>query len=336
MSKRLLILFTLFITAQTSALKAGDPGEKPRVVATASMIADMAQTIAGDLLTVECIVPIGGDPHLHEPTPRDARMVSEADLILVNGLTFEGWLGKLIANSGTSATVDTVTKGIEPIRSQTYENAVDPHAWMDAANGLMYIRNITEALVRIDPENEDIYRFNYDAYRDQLEQLDRYIQEQINTIPEAKRLLITSHDAFHYYGKKYGLKLESLLGTSTDAEIQTGDIIRISKVIRDYQIPAIFTESTINPKVLEQLAADHKVVIGGKLFADSIGDEDSEAPSYLQMLKHNTDTIVKGLTMEWSGGAGSSFSGKWILLIAKLLLAAVVAYFISRAIRRRS
>jgi len=329
MSRYTLILIYLLLVSPPLAICQEGP-QRPRVVATASMIADMAQTIAGDLLTVECIVPIGGDPHLHEPTPQDARMVSEADLILINGLTFEGWLGKLISNSGTSASVDTVTKGIEPIRSQTYQNAVDPHAWMDASNGQVYIRNITEALVRLDPQNEDIYRFNYGVYRDQLEALDRYITEQISTIPESKRVLITSHDAFHYYGKRYGLQLESLLGTSTDAEIQTGDIMRISQVIREQKIPAIFTESTINPKVLEQLASDQRVVIGGKLYSDSIGHEDSEAPTYLDMLRYNTDTIVKALTMPWEEKDPSSGLPLGWLLFPAIALVAIVAALIWR------
>jgi len=324
---RLLLLWMLI-----PVFGVADTGDRPRVVATASMIADMAQTIAGDRLEVACIVPIGGDPHLHEPTPGDARLVSEADLILVNGLTFEGWLGKLIANSGSAAVVDTVTRGIEPIRSETYENAVDPHAWMDAANGLIYIANIADALIRLDPENEDIYRFNYEVYREQLLQLDRYIIDRIASIPEEKRVLITSHDAFHYYGKRYGLRLESLLGTSTDADIQTGDIMRISKVIRESGIPAVFTESTINPKVLEQLASDQRVTIGGKLFSDSIGDKDSEAPSYLDMLRYNTDVIAQALSSSATQNEPArTVSLWWMWLIPGLFLLGIASFFYLRS-----
>lgn len=292
-------LIALFFLLLPFVFHAKTADERPRVVATASMIADMAQVIAGDLLEVQCIVPIGSDPHLHEPTPGDARMVSDADLILVNGLSFEGWLGKLIANSGTVAIVDTVTRGIDPIRSDRYTNAVDPHAWMDAVNGQVYIRNITEALVRLDPANEDVYRFNYEAYRQQLKELDAYIHREIARIPVERRVLVTSHDAFRYYGVRYGLRLESLLGTSTDADIQTADVMRISRVIDSSGIPAIFAETTVNPKVLEQLARDHGVGIGGKLYSDSIGDKYSDAPGYLEMLKYNTDMIVAALTGEF-------------------------------------
>lgn len=275
---------------------------KPKIVATASMIADMARNIAGDNMEIDCIVPIGGDPHLHEPTPRDAMLVSKAQLILMNGLTFEGWLNELVENSGTKATSILVTEGIKAVESLSYENSADPHAWMDASNGLIYIKNIKEAFVKFDPENEPVYEKNYQNYKSKLEVLDLFIMEQIQRIPKERRILITSHDAFQYYGRRYGIQLEAILGTSTDADVQTSDIMRINKVIRKNKVPAVFVESTINPKLLEQLAKDNDIVIGGELYADSIGDEKSPAPSYYDMLKYNTLTIVKALI----GGEGTS------------------------------
>ena len=269
--------------------------QKPKIVATASMIADMARNIAGDKMEIDCIVPIGGDPHLHEPTPRDAMLVSNAQLILMNGLTFEGWLNELVENSGTKAESILVTKGIKAVESLSYENSADPHAWMDASNGLIYIKNIKDAFVKLDPENADVYEANYLAYRSKLEELDRFIMEKIQSIPEEKRILITSHDAFQYYGRRYGIQLEAILGTSTDADVQTSDIMRINKVIRENKVPAVFVESTINPKLLQQLAKDNDIEIGGELYADSIGDKDSPAPSYYDMLKYNTLTIVNAL-----------------------------------------
>lgn len=271
-------------------------GQKLKVVATASMIADMAYQVGGDLIEIRCVVPIGGDPHLYDPTPGDASMVAQADLILQNGLTFEGWLGELIENSGTTANILTVTDGIDAIKSLVYENATDPHAWMDASNGLIYIKNIRDALIGLDPENAAYYAANHEEYVIRLKELDRYIQEKINSIPENKRILITSHDAFQYYGRRYGIRLESVMGTSTDAEVQTADIIRLNKVIKESGIPALFVETTINPKVLEQLAWDNRVKIGGKLYSDSIGDKDSPAPTYYDMLKYNTDVIVTALS----------------------------------------
>ncbi len=287
------ILFSLLLLSQFGFAQTEEP---PLVVATASMFYDMAKNIAGEHMPIQLIVPIGSDPHLHEPTPRDAKLVSDAQLILKNGLTFEGWLEELIKNSGTAAEVSTITEGIEAIASDQYANSTDPHAWMDVSNGLIYIRNIKDALSQLDPLHEADYEANYQRYKKELEELDRYIETQVNSIPENRRVLITSHDAFQYYGRRYGIQLESTLGTSTDAEVQTSDIVRLNKIIRNNKIPAIFVESTINPKLMNQLAKDNNIKIGGKLYADSIGDEDSPAPTYAAMLKYNTDTIVKALT----------------------------------------
>ena len=304
--------------------------EKKTVVATASMMADMAKNIAGGMVNVECIVPIGGDPHLHEPTPRDAQMVNRADLIIKNGLTFEGWLDELIENSGTKAKTIRVTEGIQPIKSVEYENSADPHAWMDASLGLTYIKNIKDALSELDPDNADIYAFNYGVYKTQLEDLDQYIKTAIQKIPAQKRVLITSHDAFQYYGRAYGIRLEAILGTSTDAEAQTSDIIRLNKVIKTSNVPALFVESTINPKLLKQLAKDNDIEIGGQLYADSIGDEESPAPTYIDMLKHNTDVIVAALSRESSTEETTTSDKKsesnWLLwgIIAALLIGGFV------------
>ncbi len=271
---------------------------KLRVVATASMISDMVSEIAGDHIELECLVPIGGDPHIYYATPKDAQLIAKADLLFKNGLTFEGWLNELIENSGSDAKVITVTNGVKPIESLVYKNAVDPHAWMDVTNGLIYIENIKNALIDLDEKNAEIYQANYARYQKVLIGMDQYISEKIATIPRKKRILITSHDAFQYYGRRYDITLESILGISTDADVQTTDIMRIHSVIKEHEVPALFIESTINPKILEQLASDNNIRIGGKLYADSIGDKDSPASSYVNMLKHNTDVIAAALNQE--------------------------------------
>lgn len=285
----ILLIFPFLLNAQE---------EKKLVVSTASIFADMAEVIAGGKLDIQMIVPIGGDPHIYEPTPGDAQLVNRADLILRNGLTFEGWLNELIENSGTEAEIVTITEGIQPIESIQYKNSTDPHAWMDVANGLIYIENIKNALVALDPDNADIYEFNYGIYRQQLQDLDQEIQQEIRRIPEKRRILITSHDAFRYYGKRYGIDVQAILGTSTDADAQTSDIVRLNKIIQESGIPAVFIETTVNPKLLQQIATDNDIEIGGKLFSDSIGDTDSPAPTYLDMLKYNTATIVHALSQE--------------------------------------
>ena len=287
----LIILFTVSINFSFSQ-------EKIKVVATASMIWDIAKNIAGDHLNVKCIVPIGGDPHIYEPTPNDARLVSGADLLLKNGLKFEGWIDELIDNSGTKATIVTVTEGLTPITSLQYHNSPDPHAWMNVNFAQVYIKNIRDAFIQLAPKHKEDFEKNYSTYKAQLEQLDTYIMEQIKLIPEARRILITSHDAFQYYGRRYGIRLEAIMGISTEAEAQTSDVIRLNKVIRESNVPAVFIETTINPKLIKQIARDNKVAIGGSLYADSIGDEGSPGSTYIKMLKHNTDVIVAALKKE--------------------------------------
>lgn len=288
-------LFFIFILSLYSllCLEAQQPWQ---VVSSASIFQDMAGNIAKDKIISESIVPIGGDPHTYEPRPSDAVLVASADLILVNGFNFEGWITELIENSGTKAKVVTITHGIEPIASTTYKNAYDPHAWMDASNGVIYAQNIAQALIELDPPNAKTYRENADVYISQLKQLDQYIFEAIQKIPEQARVLITSHDAFSYYGQRYGITVSPIMGISTDAEAQTSDVSRVSKTIKDTGVPAVFIESTINPKLLKQIAEDNGVKIGGELFSDSIGSKESEADSYLKMLKHNTDVIVNALS----------------------------------------
>ena len=285
-------LLSILLTISSFLLLA----QKPVVVSSASMFTDMVQNIGGELVETETIVPIGGDPHLHTPTPRDAKLVGRADLLFLNGLTFEGWINELIENSGTEGETVIITEGITPISSDTYKNSTDPHAWMDVSHGRAYIKNITNALKKIDPANAEQYEINYQKYDATLAELDAYVMNKVKEIPTEKRRLITSHDAFKYYGKRYGIELDAIQGISTDSEVQTSDIKRVANTINTYKVPAVFVESTINPKLLSQIAKDNDVKIGGSLYADSLGDKDSPAATYVDMIKHNTNTIVNGLT----------------------------------------
>jgi ABC-type Zn uptake system ZnuABC Zn-binding protein ZnuA len=289
-------LLLVCLLASMSILHSQPASQKPLVVTTASMFTDMAANIGGDLIEVTSIVPIGGDPHIYEPTPGDVRLLLRANLILQNGLTFEGWINELIKNSGTTAKVHTITEGIDPIVSTMHQNATDPHAWMEPVNGKIYALNIKNALLELLPQFTSQINAQYETYIAKLDELDRYIREQLSRIDTSKRILITSHDSFHYYGRRYGLRLESVLGTSTDADVRTSDLVRLNEVIRQHKIPAVFIESTINPKLLEQVASDNKIRIGGKLYSDSLGDENSPANTYINMIRQNTDVIVSGLT----------------------------------------
>jgi len=333
---RIIFLLLAILFAHSASAEDAD---RPRVVTTVTIIKDMAEMIAGDELIIDCLMPIGGDPHLHEPTPGDARMVADADLVLVNGLTLEGWLNELIANAGSEAEVVTLTKGVNAIESQTYKNSSDPHAWMDVSNGLKYIENIKDSFIKLKPEGKEVFEFNYGVYKQQLEDLDDYIFKAIASVPEQQRILITSHDAFQYYGRRYGIQLESILGTSTDAQAQTSDLRRVNNVIRASKVPAVFVESTINPKMLQQIADDNDIRIGGHLYADSIGEEGSGAASYYDMLKHNTDQIVSGLTgltqEDAMGDKGAMKSPSWILWGVLALLMLGGFFILSRSLSNK-
>lgn len=294
--KRNILIWVLFAWA-TLNLQAQET-KKFSIVSSASMITDIASNIIINNAELKTIVPIGGDPHRYQPTPRDARLVQKADLILKNGLTFEGWISELIENSGTKAKTYTVTSGVDALTSQTYENSYDPHAWMSAENGIIYAKNIYLALSKLDPKNTEQYKKNFEVYKTKLESLDKELKDLVAEVPESQRILITSHDAFQYYGRQYGLKLEAIMGISTEAEAQTSDIARVMNSIKKYNVPAVFVESTINPKLIQQIASDNNIEIGGELYADSLGDEKSPASTYIEMLRHNTETIVQALKKE--------------------------------------
>ncbi|MCB0648683.1 MAG: metal ABC transporter substrate-binding protein [Saprospiraceae bacterium] len=287
---RSLVIGMLLLTSSVAI------AQKPKVIASASIFADMAQTIAGDLAEIKSVVPIGGDPHRYEPTPGDAKLVQNADLILINGLTFEGWMQELIENSGTKGKTILITKNIIPIASDLHAGATDPHAWMTASNGLIYIKNIYEALSNLLPENKEELTKNYNAYKAQLEALDAEIFSLIRSIPEGQRVLVTSHDAFNYYGSRYGLTLSAVMGISTESDAQTADMKRVINNIKEFNVPAIFIESTINPKLIQQIATDLKVKIGGELYADSVGEPGSDGDTYIKMLRHNSKTIAEALS----------------------------------------
>ena len=337
--RTLCLLFVLLVgTCGRARLHAQETAdERPLVVASASIFADMASVVAGDLLRVTSVVPIGGDPHIYEPTPDDVRLIGAADLVLVNGLTFEGWMNELIANSGTRARTVVITRGIGAIDSEEYANSADPHAWMTAANGRIYVENIRDALSQLDPFNREVYAFNAGLYIQQLEDLDRAIFAAIDSIPAERRILITSHDAFRYYGRHYGIRVEAALGTSTDAQVQTEDVNRLTTIIRESGVPAIFVETTINPKLIRQIATDNDVIIGGNLYADSLGEPDGPAGTYVGMLTYNTRTIVDALlgrTGDVGTGIGPS-TPQQLGLLAVILTVMIGAFvFMVRRINR--
>lgn len=306
------LIFLQFVVNQTNA--------KLKIVCTTTIIYDITKNIVGENAEVSCVLPIGSDPHTYEPIPSDATKITNADILLKNGLFLEGWLEKLIVNTIDKSKVFSVADGVEVIQSTGLHASPDPHAWMNPLNGKIYATNIATYLSQIDNKNTKWYKSQAKIYANKLYSLDAYVKNKINEIPVNQRILITSHDAFRYFGNQYGIRVESALGTSTDAEVMLEDMNRINKIIKSTGVKAIFVESTINPKFIEQIAHNQGIKIGGNLFADSIGDTLSKAPTYIDMIKSNTNTIFDGLA-----GQGSANSSDYPILP---LIAAALFLFI--------
>lgn len=269
--------------------------QKVKVVTSTSVFQDMIKNIGGTLVDVRSIVPRGSDPHRYEPKPSDVTLCREADVIMINGLHLEVWIEKLIKNSKMKANVVVITDGIKPVKS---DKSTDPHAWMSAKNSITYIENIAAALIALRPDRQAEIVNNLNRYKKQLQELDDYIHSEIGKIPVSQRILVSNHDAFQYFGKEYNMQLVPLMGISTEAEPKTSDIIRIMHAVKQSGIKAVFVETSINPRTMEQLASDLKISLGGSLYADSLGEEDGGAGTYIGMLKTNIGMIVKALSVQ--------------------------------------
>ncbi|TVR87081.1 MAG: hypothetical protein EA411_08825 [Saprospirales bacterium] len=290
---------TLVLAGMTPALHAHTNNSAKKeivVLATSTIIADIASQLAGDYAKITSLVPRGQDPHNFDPGPSDLVKISNADLILLNGMQLETWLVSLIRRSGRQAAIDTVTRGIDPIYTGQYEASIDPHAWLDPVLGKTYVKNIAASLKEQLPGRAGEIEAKRSKLLKELEQVHLFTEERISSIPEEERILITSHDAFRYFGDRYQLRVESVFPTSADAEITIKDMAELNNLIRKTEVKAIFPESTINPRLVRQLASDNRITLGGKLYTDSLGEKDGEAGDYISLLYHNTSTIFDGLT----------------------------------------
>lgn len=294
--------------------------QKPVVVATTSFLADITQALAGDAVEVRSLLPLGADPHIYEAVPGDALLLAKADLIVENGLNLEGWLSELIAQAGKDAKRVIATQGISPIGSEEHAGSYDPHAWMDPLLGRQYAQNISLALQQLVPAQAAYLQARLARYDSLLLATHQQIEQLLAGIPANRRVIATTHDAFRYFGKRYNMDVVSVLGTTTDAEVRTADLQALINTIESRQLPAIFVESTINPKLLQQVAEDAGIRIGGSMYADSMGPEGSGADTYLRMLLYNARILAEGL------GGEATNSQKRLDLI---LLAVIAAFFLA-------
>jgi zinc/manganese transport system substrate-binding protein len=275
--------------------------DKLPVVVSFSILADVVQQVGGDHVTVQALVGPDADAHVFEPSPADVRIVSASRLMFINGLGFEGWLPRLVDAARYRGKVITATQGIEARAMSDAEDSghdhhhIDPHVWQDPLNVVVYVHNIVDALSTADVANATYYRQRGDAYIAQLNQIDTAIRQQIAAITPVKRRIITSHDAFGYFGKRYGVTFISAQGVSTDSEPDAKAISNLIQQIRREQTKAIFFENMSNRRLLDQITQDAHAKIGGKLYADALSSADGPAANYLALIQYNANEIVSGL-----------------------------------------
>lgn len=273
--------------------------EKLPVVASFSILGDFVREIGGERVSVALLVGPDGDAHVYSPTPADAKTVAGAKLVVVNGLKFEGWLTRLVKSSGTKATVATATTGITPLKMADDHGhghgGEDPHAWQSVANARLYVGNVRDALVAADPAGKATYEANATAYLAKLDALESEIKATVARIPADRRKAITSHDAFGYFAKAYGIEFIAPQGVSTEAEASAKDVARIIRQIKAQKVPAVFLENITNPRLAEQIARESGAKIGGRLYSDALSAESGPAGTYIAMMKHNISQIEKAL-----------------------------------------
>jgi len=271
-----------------------------RAVATFSILGDLAKNVSGERADVAALVGPDGDVHVYTPTPADGKTVAAAKLVFVNGLGLEGWIDRLIAASGSKAPVVVASRGIIPRKMADERDAnrlvSDPHAWQSVADAEIYVANISDGLIAADPSGKEIYRANTAAYLSKLDALDDEIKVAIATIPANRRKIITTHNAFGYFGDAYGLEFIAPEGLSTEAEPSARDVAKIIAQIRAQKIPAVFLENISDPRLMQQIAAETGARIGGTLYSDSLSPPSGPAATYIAMMRHNAREFQRALT----------------------------------------
>lgn len=301
----ILFAFTLLLAgcAQPAATVASAPGAL-NVVATTTMLADLSGIIGAEHVAVNGLMGPGIDPHLYQASAGDVTLMHKADIVVYNGLHLEGKMGEIFQNlDGQGVYVICVEDGLNSstlMASPDDANVYDPHIWFDVALWKQAAQIVASGFASADPDHAEDYHANLEQYLTELDKLDAYIRQRTLELPEEKRVLVTAHDAFQYFGHAYGFDVRGLQGISTDAEAGTADVSKLADFIVERQIKAIFIESSVPPKTIEALQAavrakGFEVGIGGELYSDSLGGEGSGAQTYLLTFRANIDTIVNAL-----------------------------------------
>ena len=285
--KNILNLILLFLLFTANAVSADD--SSIRVVTSFSILEDLLNELGGEYVSVVNLVGRNSDAHIYQPKPSDAVAIASADLVVFNGLEFEGWITRLIKNSGyknkqliASEEVDAIKNGEE----------IDPHAWQSFHNIRVYIQNITSALITLRPQHADEFMQRRQQYLKHLNILEEQLSAQIANIPANKRVVVTSHDAFGYLGREFGIRFLAPLGLSIEVEASAEDVAAIVDQIREQDVRALFVENINNPRLLQRIAAETNVAIGGRLYSDALSEVDGPADTYLNMMQHNIGSLI--------------------------------------------
>lgn len=303
MKKFLILNLILILVLSLSSCRRSVPFKyvegKVNVVATTTMIGDLLSEIGKEHVSVTTVMNVGVDPHSFIPRPSVTRAISKADLVVTNGLNLEAKLGKVLhVLDDKLLELGSFVPEESLIKDENGE--IDPHFWFDVNLWTIAAEALTNRLILMDEENELDYLNNFNKYKEKLILLDEYIKEEVLLIEEEKRVLITAHDAFSYFGKAYGFNVLSIQGISTESEASAKDIKDLANLIVDNNVKAIYLESSIPETTIKSLidavkVMGHNVIIGGTLYSDSLGEEGSGAENYLDMVRHNIDTIIGGL-----------------------------------------
>ena len=293
------VLLSLSLAACGAAIPGQGPGsadDKPVVLTTFTVLADVAQNVAGDKLQVESITKAGAEIHGYEPTPGDIRKASKADLILDNGLNLEAWFAQFV--EGLDVPHAVVSEGVEvlSISEDSYEGKPNPHAWMSPVNVQLYVDNMVKAFSKLDPENAAVFEANAAAYKAQLQSVKDEMVQKLATVPEAQRALVTCEGAFSYLARDAGLREVYIWAVNAEQQATPQQITKAIEFVKANKVPAVFCESTVSDAPMRQVVGATGTAFGGVLYVDSLSESDGPVPTYLDLIRHDSKLITEGLT----------------------------------------
>jgi zinc/manganese transport system substrate-binding protein len=295
-SRRASLQMLLAMTALRPALAAtsAEPAAAPalKVVATFSILADMVREVGGQAVEVSALVGPNADAHVYEPTPADVRRVARADLVVANGLRFEGWIDRLIASSGYRGKVVVASAGIAPLQ---LGGGADPHAWQSMVNGQRYAQTLRDALVAAAPQRSAEINAQAAGYLARMAALDQDTRSRIAALPESRRRVITSHDAFGYFAAAYGVRFIAPRGWTTGSEPSAETVARIVRQARETQASALLVENISDPRLIERIALEAHLKVGGQLYSDALSAPGTAADTYIHLFEHNVRTLIEAM-----------------------------------------